>query len=314
MGVIPYFHDIQIAEEDSVSLERRSAMTAQKDYLIDIAVIGLPHISNIDEFDPLRGEPDVRLRYVEANDALGNPDLIILPGSKSTVADLEWLKVRGFAAGIRPLSEDGAAIVGICGGYQMLGSCILDHERVESDIEWSDGLGLLPVTTVFERGKRTDRVRGQVREAVGMLLGARGLPLEGYEIHMGHTFATEKRGGRRGRPMSQGRPREPELKRPIHFWKRSGRPCDQPDGAIDSSGRVLGTYIHGLFHNSGLRRAILQRLAEWKGVDLPHESDLQSQDGLPGRDREYDKLAGLVRDHINLELVYRIAGLRSPAL
>ena len=164
MGVIPYFHDIQIAEEDSVSLERRSAMTAQKDYLIDIAVIGLPHISNIDEFDPLRGEPGVRLRYVEANDALGNPDLIILPGSKSTVADLEWLKVRGFAAGIRPLSEDGAAIVGICGGYQMLGSCILDPERVESDIEWSDGLGLLPVTTVFERGKRTDRVRGRLEK------------------------------------------------------------------------------------------------------------------------------------------------------
>lgn len=127
-GVVPYYHDIFIPEEDGVSLERQTYLKSQMDYLLDIAVIGFPHISNFDDFDPLAREEGVRLRYVEDGDELGNPDMVILPGTKSTVSDLEWLRRMGFDAGISDLSGRGIPVIGICGGYQMLGVSIRDPE------------------------------------------------------------------------------------------------------------------------------------------------------------------------------------------
>ena len=196
-GVVPYYHDIFIPEEDGVSLERRTYLKSQMNYLLDIAVIGFPHISNFDDFDPLAREEGVRLRYVEDGDELGNPDMVILPGTKSTVSDLEWLRRMGFDAGISDLSGRGIPVIGICGGYQMLGVSIRDPEGIESSVDQAEGLGLLPVTTVFESAKETHRVKGEVVGAAGILADALGLPVEGYEIHMGRPTMTAGASSRR---------------------------------------------------------------------------------------------------------------------
>ena len=293
-GVVPYYHDIHIAEEDSVSLERRRAMKARTDYLIDIAVMGLPHISNFDDFDALEREPGVRLRYVEADDFLGTPDMVIIPGTKSTAADLAWLRATGLADDLVSISRTGVPVVGICGGYQMLGERILDPEGVESPQREMVGLHLLPMTTVFGGTKETHRVMGEVGSVPGLLAEAHGLPVEGYEIHMGNSFPSGEETG-------------PRPEAPIHIVERSGQPWDQPDGAATEDGCVLGTYIHGLFHNAGIRRAILQRLAQWKGITLPVGPEGATVP-LSGDD-QYDKLAALVRSSLDMELVYGMAGL-----
>ena len=313
-GVIPYFRDIHVAEEDSVALKPHG--NAEQSALLDIAVVCLPHISNFDDFDPLEREAGIGLRYVDSVDELGVPDVVVFPGSKTTVADLEWLRERGFASRIQSLGLNGTVIIGICGGYQMLGTRILDPESVESLQGTIEGLGPLPMTTIFGGNKETHRVKGEVEQAPGILKEARGLPLEGYEIHMGRSFFDTQ-------PLmslSEGQlSREPlrdrsnvsdnhENKRdgvihPFQILERSGRPWAQADGAIDSSGRILGTYIHGLFHNPDLRRAILRSLAERKGFALPGAGVLQS------RDEEYDKLASLVRESLDMGLVNRIVGL-----
>ncbi|MBI2850800.1 MAG: cobyric acid synthase [Chloroflexi bacterium] len=279
-GVIPSFNDIAIAPEDSVALER--AMPEPKNVKIDIAVIRLPHISNFDDFDPLAQENGVRVRYVSAAKELGQPDLVILPGTKTTVADLDWLRQTGLAARITSLYRKGAFVIGICGGYQMLGRHIDDPEHVESEAEHTPGLALLPIVTAFLPTKETHQVKGEVVAARGLLARAKGASFDGYEIHMGRT--SDENGNS-----------------PFCLRERSGEVCDFPDGCLDASGRALGTYVHGLFRNEKLRRAILRQIAQTKGVRLtfkntPHEDP-------------YDKLADLVRSSLDMKLIYSIAGL-----
>ena len=289
LGVVPYYRDIEIAEEDSVSLERRQELKASTDYVLDIAVIGLPHISNFDDFDPLAREPGVRLRYVESRDNLGEPDLIILPGTKTTMADLWWLRERGFAAEIQRLAEAGTPVVGICGGYQMMGNRILDPHGVESPEPESSGLGLLPVDTVFARTKETHRVRGLVAGTTGLLQRAGEAAIEGYEIHMGSSTPAN------------------EAAIPFHI-SRAGQPTAD-DGAISADGRAMGTYVHGLFNSHSLRRALLEQLADWKHVSLPPASETGGQ---LSRDGEYDKLAQTVRSALDMDLLYRLTRLETP--
>ena len=296
-GVLPYFRDIFIPEEDSVSLEERTRMKAQRNYLLDIAVIGHPHISNFDDFDPLKHEAGVRVRFVEAGDGLGEPDLIIIPGTKSTIADLRHLERLGLANEIVARVHGGTPVIGICGGYQMLGRRILDPDGVESSEPEIEGLGLLAITTVFTTAKATHRVSGEVRTAPGLLEGAEGLPFEGYEIHMGRSFSQPENGP--GQPVFGV-----NVLRPFHIQKRSGRHVEDQDGAIDPTGRVMGTYIHGLFHNPGIRETVLRHLARWKGVSLAVRDDPAFS-----RDTEYDKLASLVRNNLRMDLVYDMAGL-----
>jgi len=282
-GVIPYFRDIHIAQEDSVALEQLKPQqgTAQ----IDVAVIRMPHISNFDDFDPLDKEKDVRVRYVNSIENLNHPDLIILPGSKTTVADLDWLKESGLARSITEHYQRGVFIIGICGGYQMLGTCIHDTDHVESGVPRNQGLGLLPITTTFLPTKETHQIKGNVIADRGLLAEARDISFEGYEIHMGRTESDEGSVAFRIR-------------------ERSSKPCDALDGCLDASGRVLGTYIHGLFHNQELRRGILGHIGCSKGQPLSFTGDDQQ------RDVEYDRLAKLVRDSLNMDLLYAIAGLR----
>ncbi len=291
LGVVPYYRDIEIAEEDSVSLERRELQKSQTDFVIDIAVMGLPHISNFDDFDPLSREPGVRLRYVESRDSLGDPDLIILPGTKTTMADLWWLHERGFAAEIQRQAGAGTPVIGICGGYQMMGRRILDPHGVESTDPEAEGLQLLPVDTTFAHVKETHRVSGMVSANSGLLARSGGASVEGYEIHMGSSTPV----------VSATSP-----------FQISGQGRDASgDGAMSGDGRALGTYVHGLFNSYSLRRTILEQLAEWKGVELPRTDETGGQ---LSRDGEYDKLAETVRKSLDMNLLYRISGLTPPEI
>ncbi len=279
-GVIPYYHDIHIAEEDSLSLEKRRAMKEKSDFFLDIAVIGLPHLANFDDFDPLEREPGVRLRYIERDDKLGNPDLIILPGTKSTMADLAYLRIQGLDKEIIDMARRGTPVIGICGGYQILGRVIYDPDHVESMQAETSGLALLSVSTRFHPVKSTHQVTARVMLGRGLLQRAGGLLVEGYEIHMGETEHD---------PMPA----------PFHTLARSRAPCDGRDGSLSTDGNVLGTYLHGLFHNNDFRRAILNELGARKGSRLVAVSEFSNAN-------QYDRLAFLVRSSLDMELIFRL--------
>jgi adenosylcobyric acid synthase len=289
VGVVHHFRDIHIPEEDSVALDITPPHSSSPDVL-DVAVVHVPHISNFDDFDPLAREPGVALRYVQHGDRLGRPDLVILPGSKTTIPDLLWMERQGLSDAVIGAFHSGSAVVGICGGYQMLGKTLLDPDGIESSIGAADGLGLLPLVTTFAGTKETHRVQATVRaEAArsgGLLSGADGETVVGYEIHMGRT-------------AGEG------IVPPFAVFDRADAPVTSEtalEGALDTTGRAMGTYIHGLFHNAGVRRAMLQELARRKGVALPEGVDV-------GRDREYDRLADWVRSSLRMELVYDMIGL-----
>jgi adenosylcobyric acid synthase len=284
-GLVHYYRDIHIPEEDSVALDDATAAPSQA--VLDVAVIQLPHISNFDDFDPLARHSGVELRYVDSPAQLGRPDLVIIPGTKTTIPDLAWMNEQGLSQAVKELHAGGAAVIGVCGGYQMLGTKVSDPEHIESSITELDGLGLLDLTTVFEGTKETHRINGRVVAATGLLAGASGMSVSGYEIHMGRT-------------VGEG------ISAPFRIEARADVPVEgagELDGALDASGSVMGTYIHGLFHNGELRTAMLNELARRKGVSLP---DVTNELDL---DREYDKLADWVRSSLDMDLVYRMSGL-----
>ena len=223
LGVVPFIRGLQIAEEDSVALEEplrrfgnsfqaKSVFAHQESSCcqgysqpfgklrtppsqgseVDIAVIRLPRISNFDDFDALALEEGVQVRFVDGTDRLGHPQAVILPGTKSTIADLLWLRRVGLARAICALAENGIPVVGICGGYQMLDRTISDPNRVESAEGQVEGLGLLPVDTIFEAVKATYQARARIETDRGFFAEIEGQEIEGYEIHMGHS-----RGARR---------------------------------------------------------------------------------------------------------------------
>ncbi len=277
LGVVPYLSDLALPEEDAVALDTGQRHDPAR--VRDIAVIRLPHIANFDDFDPLRSEIDVRLRYVDSVAALGNPSAIILPGTKSTLADLAWLTERGFAEAIRHLAAQGTAIVGICGGYQMLGSRIRDPEHTESRMEEMPGLGLLPVQTVFAGDKAVYQSRARIVGGPSWLADLRDQSVEGYEIHMGRTH-------------SNG----PWLEITI----RNGQSCHAADGCISTDGRVWGCYLHGLFANTPLRRAWLASLQPGGGSSAP--------DASTSLDDALDRLADAVEDALDIKQLESILG------
>ncbi len=294
VGVVHHYRDIHIPEEDSVALD----LTPPSDSdaaILDVAVVQLPHISNFDDFDPLAREPGVSLRYVQQGSRLGRPDLIILPGSKTTIPDLLWMERQSLTPAVADAFRQGASVIGICGGYQMLGRKLYDPDGIESTVPAADGLGLLPLTTTFAGTKETHRIRAAVRpeaaRAGALLAGAANAMVSGYEIHMGRT-------------VGEG------IIPPFAVSDRADAAVTAEtalDGAIDASGRILGTYIHGLFHNAGIRRAILQELARRKGLALPPAG------AELARDQEYDRLADWVRSSLRMPLVYAMTGL-TPAV
>ena len=234
LGVMPYSNELGVAAEDEVSLDRFDSGASDGP---DIAVIRYPHISNFDDLEPLDAA-GAQVRYVTSADALRVPDLVVLPGSKTTIDDLEWLRTCGIGARLRALADAGVPVLGICGGYQMLGLTLADPKGVEGTPATVRGLGLLEVETVFERAKLAVPVAGhQIGES---FLGAEGRVLRGYELHLGET----RRAG--ARPFAEIH-REPSGEHAL-------------DGAVSADGRVVGTYVHGLFADARVREALFASL------------------------------------------------------
>ena len=268
LGVVPWLR-VDIDDEDSLSPRFSGKRDVERPF--DIAVVHLPHISNFTDFAPLEAHPAVSLRYVNRSDALGTPDLLILPGTKSTVADLSWLKSVGLAAAVLRLHTDGIPVLGICGGYQMLGRSIFDPDGVERQGLF-EGLGLLPCETVFTQEKTRTRTC-----AVGVSAPFNGVQLEAYEIHMGQT-------------KSQAAP----------FCRLAD---GRSDGAVDNG--VFGTYLHGLFDSSALTHSLLKWLAERKGCSLTSE---EPESRSIYRSRQYDLLADAVREALDLNRIRQAMG------
>jgi adenosylcobyric acid synthase len=274
-GVVPWL-DVDIDDEDSVSA-RTERKAAQGGGAIDIAVIFLPHISNFTDFAALEATPGVRVRYVKEPYRLGNPDMVVIPGSKSTIFDLLRLRESGLEAGIKRLASRGVPIFGICGGYQMLGESISDDEGADGGCGTVAGMGLLPAATEFASEKRRARVAATALEVGGALAPLSGAAIEGYEIHMG---VTALQGG--AKPL----------------LKLSG-------GELDGCqlGNVYGTYLHGFFDSAECRERALGALCARSGTALGAAG---SFDFAAYKERNYDLLAQGVRDALDMRLIYGI--------
>ena len=277
LGVLPWVKDLAVAEEDGLPDSKWKGPWVQDPTKLQIQVVLLPHISNSTDFESLELEPDVGLRYLaEAPQSGGSiPDLLIIPGSKSTMADLAYLRSSGLADYIRHCHASGASVVGICGGYQMLGRELLDPMGVESSTPSMEGLALLETTTTFEPKKTTKQVRALSLDGEEEVVG--------YEIHMGQTQCAQPI-----RPLVQDNQR------------RRGNSTDRFDGAVSADGSVWGTYLHGVFDAPVFRRRILNDLRSRRGWEpLAPNSSEPAAKGL-------DYLATLIREHVDLALLEQI--------
>jgi adenosylcobyric acid synthase len=261
-GVIPYTH-VDIDDEDSLT-ERFDKSTARK--LIDIAVIRLPRISNFTDFSPFERYGNVSLRYVDSVGDLHQPDMIILPGTKSTIADLRWLRQCGLEAAIHKAANAGTLVFGVCGGYQMLGRTVSDPEQVEAAGTTEIlGMGLLEMDTIFLGEKVQAQTTGVFSGISGMLSDLNGMAYSGYEIHMGRS--------------------EEEMP------------------ALTGADNVYGSYVHGIFDASGISDTILKAICVKKGIDF---DALETFDISEYKERQYDLLADAVRSGLDMEFIYRI--------
>lgn len=262
VGVIPYTH-ADIDDEDSLS-ERFNKSGARK--LIDIAVIRLPRISNFTDFAPFERYENVSLRYAESVSELHCPDMIIIPGTKSTIEDLKWLRQSGLEAAIKKAADRGTLIFGICGGYQMMGRKISDPNQVESaEIEEIQGINLLDTETVFCGEKIQKQTNGVFHSVSGILSGLNGKEYCGYEIHMGRSI------------------------------------FELPP--IVGKGNAYGSYIHGIFDAVGISDIILKAICKQKGIDFGKLSAFDMQEY---KERQYDMLADTVREGLDMDFIYRI--------
>ena len=261
-GVIPYTH-VDIDDEDSLSTRFHTG-DGRKD--IDIAVVKLPRISNFTDVSPLERFESVSVRYIERPDQLHQPDMILLPGTKSTIADLLWLRQSGLEAAICQQAARGCIVFGICGGYQMLGTSIRDPLGVEAaGVTEVKGMGLLPMDTVFQGEKVQQQTGGVFGTISGPLHSLSGIAYTGYEIHMG----------------------------------RSGQQLPP----LVSRGNVYGSYIHGIFDGAGIAQAVIGDLAARKGID---PGTLTVFDPERYKQEQYDKLADAVRGGLDMEFIYKV--------
>lgn len=303
VGVIP-MEQIDLDDEDSLS-ERltRTGSGAGAENGLDVAVIRLPHISNFTDFNALERHSGVFLRYVERAELLGQPDLIILPGTKNTLADLGWLRQSGLEPAILRLSqEQRVPVIGICGGYQMLGTWLRDPDGVEGEAGSSmRGMGLLHAETVFAGRKTRGQIAGMVHSESKLFPGVQAQTVKGYEIHMGVTRQLLPEGEQEedsAKPWRGGEVEPGSYSVHPAVLLEDGR----PDGMERSDGLVFGSYLHGLFDNEYLTEALLNRLAARKGICL--EETQESAESY--KERQYDKLAELVRSSLDMEQIYSI--------
>ena len=272
-GVLPWTNDFIIESEDSVIIENPQPVVPEKIRSPAIAIIRIPHISNFTDFEALKAIKQLHVYFLEQVQELSGFDAVILPGSKSTRSDLDWIAQRGWHDPIRRYVKQGGNVLGICGGYQMLGRRVHDPEGLEGRPGATDGLDLLPVETILQAPKTTTLTRFSWGTDPGV----------GYEIHMGQT---DRRGGSHWFDVAE----------------QNGISCHKEDGCITSDWKIAGTYIHGLFDNPRITRRWLQR------IGLGH-IDLPPAYGYTAKDREYDLLADHFERHVNMEKLNHILGV-----
>ena len=276
LGVIPFIPDIYLAQEDSVFIDKNRRFGDSEG--LPLAVIKLPHMSNYDDFDPFLKEKGIQLSFISRPEELTKaPAAIIIPGTKTTIQDLDWLQGTGLASRIRELAKQGCPVTGICGGYQMMGNRILDPEGIEGDGGNSEGLGLLPMTTTFAAAKQTIQTKGTLKGDGGFFRNLEGESCRGYEIHMGVTRADS--------PLA-----------PL-YNKEDG----SSDGAVSKNGKIWGSYMHGIFDNLTLRRGFLMSLG-WEP-----ETPGESEEVL--REREFERIADAVEAAVDMDALDRLIGI-----
>lgn len=284
-GVVPYM-DVDIEDEDSLGNHLCNTGKSERAD-VEIAVIRFPRISNFTDFSVFSTISSVALRYVDSVSSLGNPDLVILPGSKNTIEDLLWMRQNGLEAGILKLASSGVPVFGICGGFQMLGEQLKDPLAVESSSGRSSvrGMELLPVRTMFGAEKTRTRVTGACTAVEGIFEDLSGMNIEGYEIHMGQT--------ERALP-------------PLAYVmeSQSGSHLAKMDGCQRKN--VYGTYIHGFFDSENIADTIVTALRKKKGLASQPGTAVSYQQY---KEKQYDRLADLLRESLDMDRIYSLMGL-----
>lgn len=275
LGVVPYA-DIDLDDEDSLS-EKLSRRQIKEGSIVDIAVIKFTRISNFTDFDAISRIDGVSVRYVTRVEELGNPDIIFLPGTKNTMADLRWMRQNGLEASVIRHNHDGCPVFGICGGYQMLGKTLSDPDCVEGGGTMR-GMGLLDIDTVFLPKKRRTRVNGIICDTDNIFNAISGQRVEGYEIHMGQSTGRENA---------------------VEFVKLDD---GSTAGYTDTENCVCGTYLHGIFDSGNTAEMLVKAVLNKKGIS----AQTVGFDTAAYKEKQYDKLEMLLRENIDIDKIYNI--------
>lgn len=299
LGVLPY-SDAKIEAEDSLVTDEKAGKISGKSQLhekrIEIALISLPWASNFTDFEPFELEQDVSLRYVTKKEDLESPSCIMIPGTKNTMHDTRWLFETGLAERIIELHNEGVPVIGICGGYQILGQRLFDPHHIDGESDERDGLGLLPVETVFDEQKRTTNTEGKINTLPGFFENLSGVDIKGYEIHMGqsHTVKIHK---------PSGQEKNTEISDVADDKKGMPFIVDDVSASLGYvQNNVFGTYLHGLFENDEFRKAFLHLLTNKDNK----ETHFSYHDF---REKQFDKAADLIEQNLDIEKVMNIIGL-----
>jgi adenosylcobyric acid synthase len=279
LGVLPYLADLRIPQEDGASLDGVKPRAGAQEVVV--AVLRFPRISNYTDFAPLEAEPGVAVHYLAGPAGAPAVDVLVLPGSKNTVADLRWLRDVGWEDYLADHRRRGGFTLGVCGGYQMLGQRIVDTGAIESRVPVTAGLGLLDVETHFESEKITVRLKATHLES--------GAGVSGYEIHAGRVIRGE---GARAF---------------LRVTEREGAAADALEGAWSADGRVAGTSVHGLFDSAAFRRGFINSVRAAKG--LAPIAGSPGEDFKAVRERSYDRMADAVEEHLGLARLLALAGI-----
>lgn len=295
LGVLPYA-ELNIDDEDSLAERfQQNLHTGEND--IDAAIVKLPHISNFTDFNALECIEGVKVRYIDKPCEIHDPDLIIIPGTKNTLGDLLYIRQIGLEAEIRRLNAGGTVVFGICGGYQMLGREINDPYKTESDLIKIEGMGLLNTKTTFQQKKITTQVEASISDGEGILKGLKNMKISGYEIHMGITECTG------------------ECIPYLDYYNTLDEKTRPSAGVRNAEGNVYGTYIHGFFDNMEFTRSLLKNIHELHKLHVLNEcnntqlkQDLEFSNFNNFKEQQYDKLAGLIRENLDMDAIYKIIG------
>ncbi len=276
-GVIPMIPDLNIQDEDAAELASSTTNGRSNSSGLRAAVVRFPRVSNFDDFAPLE-RCGIHVDFVTTPEKLAGAHLVILPGTKSTIADLRWMKSRGLDRAVMSAAQNGTAVLGICGGFQMLGTRLEDPHCADSaDGGAEDGLGLIETSTVFAPQKRTRRVDFTLRPGPGLLKGSTPAKGVGYEIHTGVTTTNHTQ--------------------PVEVVATGS--WSEPDGATGNGGWVLGTYIHGLFDSPEIVQRIVGNVAKQHGLPAPEVPNFSME-------AEFDRLADVVRSNLDMDLIYSL--------